>query len=486
MHTRHASVPPKLSFPADFLWGTATSAFQTEGAWNEDGKGESNWDRWNHTPGKIKGGGNADVALDHYHCWREDVDLMRQLGLTAYRFSIAWSRVQPDGRGVLNPQGLAFYDRLIDALLAAGIEPLVTLCHYDIPQALEDRGGWVNREITDWFSDYAAAMARHFGDRVTRWMTINEPICIADGHYSAPIEPPGLGDPRAGVQVMHHLLLGHGKAVRAIKAAGGSHQQVGLVCNLYPIQPYRGAALDGRDHTVAQRVTLDTGIKAVDESLTEEDMTTALRLADCHINRRWLDPIYHGRYPQELEQDLGSLPTMQDGDMALISTATDFLGVNYYHRFVVRPVRRAGKITYTTVSPAELGVPYTPFGWEIYPQGLHELVARLRHDYGDPAMYITENGMAWEDVVAPDGVVHDPYRIAFLQQHFEQAARCIAEGARLRGYMVWTLADSFEWEAGWGTRFGLIHIDYATLRRAVKESGWWYRDFIAQQRDSVR
>ena len=469
-------------FPRDFLWGAATAAYQIEGAWDEDGKGESNWDRWSHTPGKIQGGGTGDLAVDHYHRWAEDVSLMQQLGLNAYRCSIAWSRVQPDGRGALNPRGLAFYGRLFDALLAAGIEPFVTLCHYDIPQALEDRGGWVNRGIVERFAEYAGAMVRQYGDRVTHWVTINEPICIAEGHYASTIEPPGLGDPQAGIQVAHHLLLGHGRALQAIKGAGGSHQQVGLVCNLYPIQPYGGGALDGADHDVARRVSLDTGVKAGDAPTGEADMAAAVRLMDGYVNRWWLDPIYYGRYPQDIWEDRPYLPVAQEGDLAIIGTRPDFMGVNYYHRFMVRPVRREGRLTYTTVSPAELGVPYTTMGWEIYPQGLHELLTRIKADYADPEVYITENGMAVDDARSPDGAIHDGYRIAYLAGHFAQAARCLADGVRLRGYSVWTLLDNLEWEAGWGQRFGLIYTDYANLERTVKDSGGWYRRVIAAQR----
>ncbi len=470
-------------FTENFLWGAATAAFQIEGAWDEDGRGESNWDRWCHTPGKIKGGGNADLAVDHYHRWREDVALMREMNLNAYRFSIAWTRVQPDGRGALNPKGVVFYDRLIDALLAAGIKPFVTLCHYDIPQALEDKGGWVSRDMTDRFAEYAAAMVCQYGDRVDHWATINEPICIADGHYAQTIEPPGLGDPQAGIQVAHHLLLGHGKALRAIKAEGGSRQQVGLVCNLYPIQPYRGKPTDGKNHGVATRVGLDTGIKTSDTPLAEQDMAAAVRLMDGYINRWWLDPIYYGRYPQDTSEHRDHLPKVCGGDMDIIGTRPDFMGVNYYHRFVVRPVRRAGKLTYTTVSPKELGVPYTSMGWEIYPEGLYELLIRLKADYGDPDIYITENGMALDDPVASDGAVHDEYRIDYLRRHFAQAARSIAAGVKLKGYFVWTLMDNFEWEAGWGQRFGLIRVDYATLHRTLKDSGRWYRNFITGCRE---
>lgn len=465
-------------FPRDFFWGAATSAFQIEGAWNEDGKGESNWDRWCHTPGKIKGGGTADTAVDHYHRWREDVDLMRQMNLNAYRFSIAWPRVQPDGRGNLNPKGIAFYDRLIEALLAAGIKPFITLCHYDIPQALEDQGGWLNRDTTDRFADYAYAMVKKYGDRVIHWMTINEPICISEGHYGDIIEPPGLGDPQAGIQAAHHLLLGHAKALRAIKTGGGSHHQIGLICNLYPVHPYSGKETDGQDHDVAERVSLDTGQKMSDSPLVEGDREKAVELLDGYINRWWLDPIYYGRYPQDIWEHRDYLPRVHEGDMATIGIRPDFMGVNYYHRFVARPIRRKGKLTYTTVSPKELGTSYTTMGWEIYPAGLYELLTRLKKDYGDPDIYITENGMAMDDPVASDGIVHDDYRIDFLRCHFSQAARCLAEGVKLKGFFVWTLMDNFEWEAGWDQRFGLIRIEYDTLERTIKDSGRWYGDFI--------
>jgi beta-glucosidase len=468
----------ELCFPSGFRWGAATSSYQIEGAWNEDGKGESNWDRWAHTPGKIKGGGTSDVAVDHYHRWREDVDLMQQLGLNAYRFSIAWARVQPDGTGLFNPKGLAFYDHLIDALREAGIEPFVTLCHYDIPQALEDQGGWVARDLADHFAAYAAEMARRFGDRVSHWMTINEPICIADDHYGGTVEPPGLGDPQAAAQVTHHLLLGHGKALQAIKETGGAHHQVGLVCNLYPIQPYRGGQAPVRASEAA-RVNVGHADGDADAEWTDEETAQAVQMADLQINRRWLDPIYYGTYPENLWPLRGYWPVIQGGDMETIGRRPDFMPVNYYHRFVVRPVRRAGGLSWSAVSPKDLGMPYTTMGWEIYPEGLHELLSRLQRDYGDPDFYITENGMAFDDPVAPDGSVHDDYRSDYLRQHLEQAARCIGAGIKLRGYFAWSLMDNFEWEAGWGQRFGLIRVDYETLARTVKDSGRWYRDFIA-------
>ena len=476
----------ELKFPKDFKWGAATAAFQIEGAWDEDGKGESNWDRWCHTPGKVRGGGNANIAVDHYHRYREDVDLMQSMGLNAYRFSIAWSRVQPDGRSRLNPKGVDFYHRLIDSLLAAGIQPFVTLCHYDIPQALEDKGGWVNRDLTAWFADYAAHMVEQYGDRVSHWMTINEPICIADDHYGGTVEPPGLGNAQASAQVTHHLLLGHGRALQAIKEVGGSHHQVGLVCCLYPIHPYQTNGRQEHQNSAQQanevlRVNLgEAGLLglAVD---SPEAMQLAVRMADEKINRRWLDPLYLGHYPENYWETSDYHPDILPGDLDIIGTRPDFMGVNYYTRIVVRPIYRQGKLTFNAVAASELERPFTSMGWEIYPEGLRELLGKLDIDYAHPAFYITENGMAYDDPVSRGGSVHDGYRRDYLQAHFEQASASIAAGIDLRGYFVWTLMDNFEWEAGWGQRFGLIRVDYDTLKRTIKDSGWWYRDFIADQ-----
>jgi beta-glucosidase len=467
-----------IKFPSGFLFGSGTSAYQIEGAWNEDGKGESNWDRWSHTLGKIKGGGTGDVAVDHYHRWQEDVKLMKRIGLKAYRLSIAWARVQPDGRGALNPKGVDFYNRLIDALVAGGIEPFITLCHYDIPQALDDNfGGWVNREMTDWFADYARQMARLYGDRCRHWMTVNEPWVIADGHYGGTHSPPGLGDPKAGVLVAHHLLLGHGKAIRAIKDQAGPDQKIGMVANLYPLYECEDKYLQKHEDDVAVRVSPDTGLKMSEKELNADDKRQAVFMADRCINRRWLDPMYLGKYPEGLWSEKDQ-EMIKPGDMAIIGTRPDFMGVNYYTRYVIRPVWHNGQLSYNGVSPKERGMPYTTMGWELYPQGVYEILMRIKKDYNDPEMYITENGMAFEDNVTPDGKVHDDYRVEYLRTHFEYAAKSIAAGVKLKGYFVWSLMDNFEWEAGWGQRFGLIHVDYQTLNRTIKDSGYWYRDLI--------
>jgi beta-glucosidase len=467
-----------MKFSLGFMFGAATASTQIEGAWNEDGKSESNWDRWCHTPGKIKGGGTADVAVDHYHRWRDDVDLMRALDLDAYRMSISWSRVIPEGVGALNPKGLAFYDRLIDALLTAGIEPFVTLCHYDIPQVLEERGGWVKREMTDWFADYAAAMVKHFGDRVTKWMTINEPICISDDHYGGTVEPPGLGDLQARSTVTHHLLLGHGKALQAIKAVGGNYHQVGLVCCHFPAHPSPAVQNSADLNPAVERTGFDPGVKTSEAPVSAEDYAAAVRMLNDRVTHRWLDPLYLGHYPEKLWDDFGYAPDIRSGDMEIIATRPDFHGVNYYSRLFVRPVYHQGKLIFTTVSPAELGLPHTTMGWEIYPEGLSETLRNIQARYGNPDLYITENGIAQNDVLADDGRVHDDYRIDYLQQHFEQAARALSAGIKLHGYFVWTLMDNFEWEAGWGQRFGLVYVDYQTLARTAKDSALWYRDFI--------
>jgi beta-glucosidase len=462
-------------FPEGFLWGAGTSAYQIEGAWNEDGKGESNWDRWCHTPGAIRGGGTGDVAVDHYHRWQEDVALMRSLGLKAYRFSIAWSRVLPDGRGALNPRGVDFYSRLVDALGQAGITPLVTLCHYDVPQALAERGSWRVREMVDWFAEYAARMEHALGDRVRHWITVNEPICIADGHV------PGEKDPRHTIPIAHHLLLGHGRAVQAVRSGRSGHQ-VGIVCNLYPIHPCPDLSRAGEYVATERGNPGETGRGAGDAPLTDANMAVAFRQADGRINRMFLDPLFKGSYPADVIREYPVPVPVQAGDLEAIRTPIDFLGVNYYSRIVVRPSYWGPdrKLGWRGVSFRELGTQGTSMGWEVYPAGLGEVLARIRRDYGDIPLMITENGLAQEDTVSPDGAVHDPERIQFLAAHVAEIRKSLSAGIRVTGYVVWSLMDNFEWEAGWGQRFGLVHVDYTTLRRTVKDSGGWYRDLIAR------
>ena len=461
-------------FSKDFLWGAATSPYQIEGAWNEDGKGPSNWDWRAHNTGFIKDGATGDVAIDHYHRWREDFDLIRQIGLNAYRFGIAWARVQPDGRGAWNQKGLEFYDQLIDALAASGITPLVTLCHYDVPQALVEKGGWVNRDMAGWFADYAAAIAKRYGDRVRWWVTMNEPLCIRDGFIPAP------GEPKDFAAAAHHLMLAHGRGVQALHAVNPS-LKAGLVTCLWPVHPWSGKILPGGTGKAGERLQFAAAPgKPID--FTPDEAKKAARLADVEVNRAFLDPIFLGKYPDEILNDTIPRP-IHDGDMKVIGTRPDFMGINYYSRIVAAPALKPdGSRGYRWVGSVERGAPHTTMGWEIYPQGLHEIIMDVHCNYGAPDILITENGMAREDKVEADGRIHDPYRIDYLSAHIEQVGRAIRAGANVRGYCCWSLLDNLEWDMGWGQRFGLIYVDYKTLKRTVKDSGWWYRDLIASQR----
>ena len=448
------------TFPAGFLFGTATAPYQIEGAWNEDGKGASNWDWRAHNTKHIKDGATGDVAVDHYHRWSEDVDLMKHLGLNAYRFGISWSRVQPDGQGPWNQKGLEFYDRLIDALTETGITPLVTLCHYEIPQKLVENGGWINRDTTERFADYASEMAKRYGDRVRCWSTLNEPVCINSGFVPAP----ETDEDRAAVQ--HHLMLAHGRGVQAIHAVDNK-LKAGLVNCFWPVHAMQTA----------------TPSHEAQEKFATEEMQEAVRLADILINRAFLDPIYLGRYPEEV-LNAGVPRPIKDGDMKIIGTRPDYMGINYYSRIVVTPVRNAsGGISYRAVPPAERGIPHTTMGWEIYPEGLHEVVMMIHRDYNAPEMIISENGMAEPDEPDSEGNIHDHARIKYLEDHLAQIALSIKDGANVSGYCCWSLLDNLEWDLGWEQRFGLIHVDSKTLKRTVKDSGLWYREFIKRQNE---
>lgn len=437
-------------FPAGFLWGAATSSYQIEGAWNADGKGLSIWDTFSHTPGKIQDGSTGDVACDHYHRWREDVALMRDLGLKAYRFSISWPRVLPEGRGALNPQGLDFYDRLVDALLEAGIEPFITLYHWDLPQALQDLGGWANRDVAYYFADYAAVLVRRLGDRVAWWATHNEPWVVAWLGYARGQHAPGLRNLKLSLPVAHHLLLSHGLAVDVLRD-GAPTAQVGIVLNLSPVHP---ASSQPQDALAVQRV-------------------------DGFLNRWFLDPLFRGSYPADawaLAMAGGMAPSVRPGDMAQISRRLDFLGVNYYTRAVVThdPQAEFG-VRYVPVD----GSMYTEMGWEVYPQGLYELLVRLHREYRVPALLVTENGAAFADTLTSEGCVHDEARQNYLRAHVLAAHRALQEGVPLRGYFVWSLLDNFEWAYGYTKRFGLVYVDYSTQRRILKDSAFWYRKIIA-------
>lgn len=432
----------KENFPINFAWGTATSAYQIEGAAAEDGRGPSIWDTFSHTLGKTLNGDTGDVACDHYHRYAEDLDLVAKMGLNAYRFSIAWPRVQPLGEGAWNEQGLAFYDRLVDAMLARGIAPHLTLYHWDLPQALQNKGGWLNRDTAHRFAEYAVGMANRLGDRVATICTHNEPWCTAYlGHHLGKFAP-GMQDPAAAVQVAHHVLLSHGLALQAMRAAG-CKVPLGIVLNQSSATPATESAAD--------------------VALAEREYARFVRW--------YMDPIFLKQYPAAAEMEFD--PTVAENDFEIIAQPLDFLGVNYYTRIwasAAQPPRPAPKL---------LGE--TDMGWEIYPEGLTELLVRIHRDYKLPPVYITENGMANGDEVV-NGRVMDAQRIDYLRQHLDAIAQARQAGVDVQGFFYWSLLDNYEWDSGYAKRFGLVHVDYATQKRTLKESAHWYRDFVMRQR----
>ena len=436
-----------IQFPDHFTWGAATAAYQIEGAAHEEGRGESIWDRFSATPGNVLNNENGLVACDHYHRYQEDIQLMRELDIRAYRFSIAWPRILPTGRGQVNPAGLDFYERLVDALLAANIEPFVTLYHWDLPQALQDEvGGWGSRETALAFAEYVMIVSHRLGDRVHHWITLNEPWVSAFQGHETGVHAPGLRDTPLAWQVSHHLLLAHGLAVPIIRENGDAHTRVGITLNLTPVSSATTSAKDQQ----------------------------AAHLYDGQHNRWFLDAVFKGGYPSDVLTWLGDrMPKMDTSDAEVIARPLDFLGVNYYYRTLVR--QQAGQPE--VVRPA--GAQLTEMGWEVYPQGLHDLLVGLHQHYAIPHIYITENGAAFPDTLSPDGHVHDPLRIQYLHDHLFQAHAAIQEGVPLAGYFVWSLMDNFEWAYGYSRRFGIVYIDYPTQRRIIKDSGYWYRTTIA-------
>jgi beta-glucosidase len=439
-------------FPADFAWGVATAAYQIEGGTTADGRGMSIWDQYCSIPGMIRDGSSGAVACDHYHRWPQDIALMQELGISNYRFSIAWPRLFPHGQGELNLAGLDFYDRLVDGLLQAGITPYVTLFHWDLPLALQERGGWGNREIIHIFLEYARAVAERLGDRVHHWVTINEPRAFAFvGHWEG-LHAPGLRDRRLAFQVAHHLLVAHGQTVRLLRACSPG-AQVGIALDLRPGYP-------------------------LDES--DSSRKAAERYEDVH-NRWFLDPLFRGAYPTAPLQLLGpDAPQIAEGDLQVISTPLDFLGVNFYSRHIVRAAPEKTPFCLETLDDLD-GRERTELGWEIFPAGLRDLLTRLHQDYSVPAYYITENGAAFHDEVTSDKLVHDSQRQSYLERHFIAAAQAIAAGVPLKGYFVWSLLDNFEWNEGYTKRFGLIYVDYQTQQRILKQSAHWYKRVILAQ-----
>ncbi len=441
------------SFPDGFAWGTATASYQIEGAVHEGGRGPSIWDTFARRPGAVLNGDTGDVADDHYHRYPADVALLADLGVTHYRFSLAWPRLQPTGRGPVNPAGLDFYQRLVDELLGRGIQPWVTLYHWDLPQALEDAGGWPVRDTAERFADYAALVHDRLKDRISCWTTLNEPWCSAFLGYASGHHAPGRTEPAAALAAAHHLMLGHGLAVRALREQDPAGR-LGITLNLHPVEPATPAPAD----------------------------VDAARRVDGVCNRIFLDPLLRGAYPADLRQDVAAvsdLAFVRDGDEQTIGAPIDLLGVNYYRRTVVRaaaevvPDRSPAWVGSAGVEDVSRGLPTTEMGWEIDPDGLYDILARLQRDYGVP-LYVTENGAAFADRPGPDGGVADPERVAYLDGHFRAARRAIADGVDLRGYFVWSLLDNFEWAYGYSKRFGLVYVDYATQQRIPKDSARWF------------
>ena len=457
------------SFPDAFLWGSATASYQIEGGVHEGGRGPSIWDTYSHTPGKTLGGDNGDVADDHYHRWPEDIEHIKNLGLQAYRFSIAWPRVQPGGSGEFNPAGIAFYSDLLDGLIAAGVQPVVTLYHWDLPQELEDAGGWTNRATAYAFADYARKMAQEFGDRVHTWTTLNEPWCSAYLGYGSGVHAPGRTEPEAALKAVHHLNLAHGLAGRAIRDELGEDTRLSVTLNLHVVKP------------------ADPG-KA-------EDLLAAHQV-DVLANDAFLGPMLDGAYPSDLAEQTSSITDwafVLDGDLQIIKVPLTVLGVNYYSSSKVRPYDGVGPrqtadghgdgaaspwVGLENLEFPPMPGPHTTMGWNIDPESFTELLIKTGRRFPDTPLMITENGAAFPDELGPDGEIHDADRVDYLTRHLQAALLAIDAGVDLRGYFVWSLLDNFEWSFGYERRFGIIRVDYDTLERTWKDSARFYAAVI--------
>ena len=437
-----------ITFPEGFLWGAATSSYQIEGSPLADGAGPSNWHRYTHMPGMVLNGDTGDVACDHYNRFREDILLMRELGLKAYRFSISWSRILPEGTGRVNQKGIDFYSRLVDGLLESGIEPFATLYHWDLPAALDDRGGWVNRDIASWFAEYAEVMFQALDGRIRHWATLNEPWVVADAGYLYGVHAPGHRSRFEAPLVSHNLMRAHGSAVSLYRSIG--KHQIGLVVNLEPKYP--------------------ASEKAEDRNAT--------RLADAYMNRQYLDPLFKGSYPEEMaEMFEDAWPEFPAEDFDSIRQPIDFLGINYYTRGIMKadPASHVEKATRVKNDYAT----HMTIGWEVFPQGLTDILLQVRNQYGDIPIYITENGSTFYDPpVAEDDRLEDPLRVSYLRKHLGAIHEAIAKGVNLKGYFAWSLLDNFEWGQGYSKRFGIVHVDFSTQKRTVKNSGRLYQEVI--------
>jgi beta-glucosidase len=442
------TAPRRQDFPTDFRWGVSTSSFQIEGGGREGGRGESIWDAFCSQPGRIRDGSSGEVACDHYHRWPQDLDMAKRLGVNAYRFSIAWPRILPGGRGAVNEAGLAFYDRLVDGMLERGLDPWATLYHWDLPQVLQEQGGWTSRDTVAAFLDYTDAVTRRLGDRVKHWITHNEPWCSCIMGYWEGVHAPGGTSLADAMLACHHVLLSHGQAIELIRR-NSPGAQVGITLSLHPIAPASGSAED----------------------------VAAARRHDGLRNRWFLDPLFGRGYPADTLELLGSAaPKVQAGDLEAIATPTDFLGVNYYFPEVIGDDPAGGTMRARLV--AREGVERTGFGWEVSPQGLVDLLTRIQRDYAPAAIQLTENGSTFEDVLTPDGRVHDAQRLSYLQRHLVALRQAMDAGVPVKGYFAWSLLDNFEWAEGYLRRFGLAYVDYATQQRTLKDSGLWYSEFL--------
>jgi beta-glucosidase len=452
-----------VTLPPGFTWGVGTSAFQIEGGARQDGRGASIWDTFCATPGNVRGGGDARISTDHRNRMRDDVRLIAELGAQAYRFSIAWPRVQPEGGGATSAPGLAFYSALVDELLSHDIAPVATLYHWDLPQALEDAGGWTVRDTASRFADYAGRVGEAIGDRVRRWSTINEPWCAAMLGYSAGVHAPGRTEPGGAVAAAHHLLLAHGLGVDALRSTVRADAEIGITLNPYPVV---SAGERDEDHDAARRV-------------------------DGVANRLWYDAVLRGRYPEDTLDDftaVSDLTHIRDADLRQISRPIDALGINYYRRHHVRAAPGASAAPPWSQWPGSPDVelvrppgPRTDGGWAIEPDGLREALRALVDGYDPPPLYVDEAGAAFDDALGADGAVHDSARVEYLDAHLRSALQAVDEGVDLRGFFVWSLFDNFEWAEGYAHRFGIVHVDFATLARTEKDSARWFRRVAARR-----
>jgi beta-glucosidase len=458
-HARQFDTSSEILFPQDFHWGAATAAYQIEGAWKEDGKGESIWDRFTHTAGKIKNGDTGDVACDSYHRWRDDIALLRAMNLSSYRFSISWPRIQPAGSGAANSKGVDYYSRLVDALLEARIRPFVTLYHWDLPQALEDAGGWPNRETASRFADYVDLIARALGDRVSDWSLFNEPSAFVDLGYLEGTHAPGRKSLIDFLRASHTVNLAQGAAFRALKATQPS-ARVGTAFSMSACEP---ATDSDSDRLAAER---------------------------CHaITNLWfLEPALHGRYPEALAFLPETAMRIRSGDLDKMRAPLDFIGINLYYRTIASATGALERLSHTQqwlfpvkMTGGQQG-PKTDIGWEVWPQALYDTVMRITRDFNHPQIEITESGCAYNDVPDATGVVRDTRRIAYHRQYLQALAAAIADGADVRGYHAWSLIDNFEWAEGFSQRFGLAYVDFKTQQRTIKESGKWYAKVAAENR----